>query len=65
MGKGMGTGWGCAVVVDSAHMCMVARGVERFAASTMTFATWGLGEEEVGDAILGVVGGPSEHANGI
>lgn len=33
---------GCVVVVDSAHMCMVARGVERFAASTVTSAYRGV-----------------------
>lgn len=33
---------GCVVMVDGVHMCMVARGVERFASSTVTVAARGL-----------------------
>lgn len=55
---------GCVVVVDSAHMCMVARGVERFAASTMTLAARGAYERDAGlrAAALGYLAERSQAA---
>lgn len=34
------------VVVDSAHMCMVARGVEKHASTTLTTASRGAWEQD-------------------
>jgi GTP cyclohydrolase I len=41
MAEVCGAGCEVVVVVDSAHMCMVARGVEQHASSTMTIARRG------------------------
>lgn len=40
---------GCVVMCEAAHMCMVARGVEKHASSTITLASRGLAAE---DAVL-------------
>ena len=40
---------GCIVTCEAAHMCMVARGVEKHASSTITLASRGLAAE---DAVL-------------
>lgn len=41
-------GLGCVVTCEAAHMCMVARGVEKHASSTITLASRGLAAEDPG-----------------